>query len=395
MFGLFHLEKNETFRTGDPNIVRIGKSYLSTLMTMVDQPVIEELYNNQEVACRTAAHPFGLGQTYWLARALNRFGGLASPLAVRLDVTPPLVQRLMIVEAATDEWTVVPVGARLNALFAEQLDKIANEIKAIKAVPPAYSELYALYGFTEMRTVSKEAKKAANSLMPIICRYAHAMHTDEQQRKDDLALTLSFTNIERDFRQDYLNSVDEKGLEDFIARADKLSGNVASVTGEKREVWRRRVWDLAVLRRCRCLRRREGGEATGGWLLLLPSPEVMKVFDGKWWLRLGGSGVRRRGEGNQCGDAGNNQDLSSSQISTKNKLVIGQNQQEKIRSNSPDSRTAAADFRTCFGHTIEEFMGGVATSFDRIPVSINELQPLGFVPHPTSNLHMKFQAKRR
>ncbi|MCE5167245.1 hypothetical protein HAX54_044511, partial [Datura stramonium] len=82
---------------------------------------------------------------------------------------------------------------------------------------------------------------AANSLMPIICGYAHAMHTDEQQRKDGLALTLSFTNIERDFRvatqtytvlwQDYLNSVDEKGLEDFIARADKLSGNVASVAG--------------------------------------------------------------------------------------------------------------------------------------------------------------------
>ncbi|KAJ0447844.1 hypothetical protein HanRHA438_Chr17g0816841 [Helianthus annuus] len=117
MFGLFHLAKNHTFKKGDANMERIGITYINSLRTMVPPNIIEELKGNQEAGVCTAARPFGLAQTYWLVQALHNRLGLAVPLSLMLGVTPPPVQRLMIVDAAQKEWQNLPISRVLNDLF--------------------------------------------------------------------------------------------------------------------------------------------------------------------------------------------------------------------------------------------------------------------------------------
>ncbi|KAF5176442.1 hypothetical protein FRX31_033971 [Thalictrum thalictroides] len=68
MFGLFHLNKDHTYRTRDSNMERIWKSYVNTLRTLPNSGFIEGILNNLEPIVRTAPHPLGLAQCYYVAQ---------------------------------------------------------------------------------------------------------------------------------------------------------------------------------------------------------------------------------------------------------------------------------------------------------------------------------------
>lgn len=232
MFGLLHLNKNHTFITGDASMSRICTSYINTLRTMVPLSVIEELKGNMEVTCRTASHPFGLGQTYAVAMILHRISGLASPLDLRITVTPPLTQRLMIVSAAAAEWEQLPVGKTMTKLFEEMIVYIREEIKVIKGGPPHYSELHRYYGIQDMIRVSDQARDFANSMMPVVGGYANVMHVTGKDERDGIALAMSFLNVNRDSKaattafttlwNKYLDTLEEKDLGEFMTQAFTL-----------------------------------------------------------------------------------------------------------------------------------------------------------------------------
>jgi len=232
IFGLMHLNKNHTFITGDTNMDRVGDAYINTLRTMVSTSLIDEMRGQKEVVVRTAGHPFGLGQTYCVAKLMHRVNALASPLALRITVTPPLTQRLMIVQAAVKEWKQMPIGPTMTGLFHEQLTAIGAAIDAIYTNPPAYSELHNLYGEDTFRNVPEDAKSAADAMMPIVYGYASAFHTDGETSKDGLALAMSFANVQRDYKAaatvyeqlwtKYLEDVEGDGLVKFVESAYKI-----------------------------------------------------------------------------------------------------------------------------------------------------------------------------
>ncbi|XP_020592018.1 uncharacterized protein LOC110032662 [Phalaenopsis equestris] len=109
MFGILHLAKDRTYKSNDINMDRICASYIKTLRTDVTQYVdIDNMLAHKEAIARTGPHPFGLAQTLWIARVMGRHGLLTAPLALRLNATPPPVQRLMLAHACSREWANFP-----------------------------------------------------------------------------------------------------------------------------------------------------------------------------------------------------------------------------------------------------------------------------------------------
>jgi hypothetical protein len=233
MFGLFHLSKDHTFRSNDQHMDRIGKSYIKTLRTMNNAALIEEMVAHQESVVRTAAHPFGLAQTYFVAQYMAIHNKLASPLAVRTNVSPPPVQRFMIVKAAKHEWENLPVGRVLSNIYAEMLVRVDAMVAAIEECPPAYSALHALYGIDHQRVPTQEDYDAVNSLMPTVYGFAYSQHIDEQENKDGLALALSLENVRREKKSlastwhslwdGYFAKMDEGGLLEFARSAYEMA----------------------------------------------------------------------------------------------------------------------------------------------------------------------------
>lgn len=234
MFGLFHLNKDHTYRTGDSNMERIGASYLNTLRTGTNAALIESMLAAKEAFVRTCAHPFGLAQTYWLAQVMHRYSLLMSPLMIRFDVTPPPVQRLMIVNAAAKEWDGLPAGRTLTAMFRDDFDLIRSEVIRVKAQPPSYSGLYALYGDNAQLKLDAPVEEAISALMPAVYGYVMVTHVNERNERDGLALALSLKNVERDAKglvgswrnawEKYINDIDTHGLHEFIRQLAETMG---------------------------------------------------------------------------------------------------------------------------------------------------------------------------
>lgn len=233
MFGLFHISKDHTFRSNDQHMERIGKSYIKTLRTMSNATLIEEMITHQESVVRTAAHPFGLGQTYFVAQYMAIHNKLASPLAIRTSVSPPPVQRFMIVKAARHEWENLPVGRVLSNIYAEMLVKVDAVVASIEECPPAYSALHALYGIEVQKVPTQDEYDAVNSIMPTVYGFAYSQHIDEQENKDGLALALSLENVRREKKSlaatwhalwdGYFAKMDEGGLLEFAKSAYEMA----------------------------------------------------------------------------------------------------------------------------------------------------------------------------
>lgn len=103
IFGLFHLRKDNTFVRGNKNMNRIAKSYLETLKTADTENMM--MTNQMECLVRIAPHPFGLAQTYWLAKVMYKHQLLMPSLVPLFHyATPPSVQRIMVILSAAREW---------------------------------------------------------------------------------------------------------------------------------------------------------------------------------------------------------------------------------------------------------------------------------------------------
>lgn len=226
MFGLMHLAKDHTYRTGDNNMARVGTSYLQTLRTIPDPDVMAEIKEQHQAIIRTGPHPFGLGQTYFLAKYMKMMGLLASALHIRVGVTPPPVQRLYIVLAAVDEWTSLPVGMVLNRSYAPEIQSLREETALIDANPPAYSNLWRYYGLTEQSEVQRVAIVSANTMLPLVYGFAMAQHASDNEQRDGIALAASLDNVKRTQKAlcdtytkmwtDYSDKYADEGLEKFI-----------------------------------------------------------------------------------------------------------------------------------------------------------------------------------
>jgi hypothetical protein len=236
MFGLLHLNKDHTYRTGDANMERIGKSFLQTVRTITTTEVQTQFLGQQEILVRTAQHPFGLGQTYFVAKFMYRYSMLAEPLAIRINASPPPVQRIMIARAAYNEWGSIPAGQAISVLYDKNIGVIDAEAAQILVEPSRYSALHRLYGHDAMATVSEAAKEMAEALMPVVYGFAMSQHSDSGDNKDGIALALSLKNVAANRRtlselyqnmwSKYMESADQSGIVKFVNDALEAQRNM-------------------------------------------------------------------------------------------------------------------------------------------------------------------------
>lgn len=228
IFGLLHLNKDHTFRTGDVAMQRVGKAYLYTLRTYVPQAEMTELETHMEAILRTGPHPFGLAQTYCLAKHMARFSRLTPALMLRSSTTPPPVQRMMIVYAAMREMDGLPVGRMMIETFTSDLATLAAAIEQVKANAPAYSDLHQLYGYSNKAVLPQEINELVNSHMPCVYGYIQVTHVTDDNQKDGLGLALSLDNVAREARglvttykavwDKYMNAMQTAELADVIGQ---------------------------------------------------------------------------------------------------------------------------------------------------------------------------------
>jgi hypothetical protein len=229
LFGLLHLAKDHTFKTHEDDMKRIAVAYIRSLRTLVMPQVVDYMEQHIEAIVRTAAHPFGLGQTYFLARYLNQRHLLANALSLRVNATPPPVQRLYIVQAATDEWRSVAVGSQINDLYHQELSVVKRMIEEIDKDAPHYSGLYRIYGLAEQLKPSAESMACANALMPLVYGYAMSQHQAADGKKDGLGLALSLSNVVRSCKaaaemykvmwETYMGNMESEGLMESVRAA--------------------------------------------------------------------------------------------------------------------------------------------------------------------------------
>ncbi|KAG7575817.1 hypothetical protein ISN45_Aa03g002680 [Arabidopsis thaliana x Arabidopsis arenosa] len=68
IFGLFHLRKDKTYVRGNKNLNGIANSYLDTLKIADTENMM--MTNHKKCLVHIAPHPFGIAQTYWLAKVM-------------------------------------------------------------------------------------------------------------------------------------------------------------------------------------------------------------------------------------------------------------------------------------------------------------------------------------
>lgn len=243
MFGLFHLNKDHTYRTNDANMERIGTSYVGTLRTGVNDATFKTFDGFKEVLVRTAPHPFGLAQTYFLARVMGNYSMLTSPLAKRVDTTPPPVQRLFIMLTAIGEWAGVPSGKELVKLYEDEVDVMDAERQLVLASPPSYSDLHRCYGIAQRASMTDKTWGAINAVAPCVHGYVVVVHHSSDAKKDGLGYALSLDNIEREAKGQtsswasaWANHLD--GL-DGLSIVDYASANLATARAKKTKERRR------------------------------------------------------------------------------------------------------------------------------------------------------------
>lgn len=163
VFGLLHLSKDKTYVRGDENMNRIGNSYLESLK--IPDTVNMMMTKHKECLLRIAPHPFGLAQTYWLAKVMFKHQLLMPSLADRFNhATPPPVQRIMVILEAAREWENMPAGKDVLEMFSDKLARLRTWEIAIKEAPPRFSDLYRFYGCEEKMEISGEIRDDVQAL---------------------------------------------------------------------------------------------------------------------------------------------------------------------------------------------------------------------------------------
>lgn len=141
VFGLLHLSKDKTYVRGDEYIGRIGNSYLETLKTPDTANVITT--KHKECLLRIAPHPFGIAQTYWLAKVMYKHQLIMPYLALRFNLpTPPPIQRIIVILEAAREWENLPAARDVLEMFSANLSRLKTQEIAIKEAPPRYTDYF-------------------------------------------------------------------------------------------------------------------------------------------------------------------------------------------------------------------------------------------------------------
>jgi len=230
VFGALHLSRDHTYRPNEPAMVRIGEVFLNCLRTVASNPILEALRQLKKETLRTAMHPFGLAQTYYVHLWGSEFKITSEPLQVRRNITPPPVQRIKIASAALSQIGALPIGELIQRAFSTQTNIIRQAEADINSSPPSYSHLHAHYGIKDLKVVSVEASRAADALMPLVAGFAEAFYIRDagtaNARPIGLALAQSLNNVKRDqagivtlytnLFNDFADRAAKVGLETFI-----------------------------------------------------------------------------------------------------------------------------------------------------------------------------------
>jgi len=237
MFGLFHLNKDHTYKTGDANMNRVGTSYLTALRTIEGYDSHGPLEGQKEALVRTAAHPFGLAQTYWLAQVMHAHQLLSKPLMIRHSTLPPTVQRIAVAFTGMSEWLTMPVGRHMQEAYYDEYKAIEEAVKAAKASPPAFSDLYRMYGVEAKSVFHSDIKNAVDAVMPAVYGYVMAVHVEDGTRREGLGHSMALNNVARDMGaltklwtsawEKYFGRIDGQGLEEFAAAISNIRRRAA------------------------------------------------------------------------------------------------------------------------------------------------------------------------
>ncbi|WZZ63308.1 hypothetical protein YC2023_063415 [Brassica napus] len=195
--GLLHLSKDKTYVRGDEYMGRIGNSYLETLKTPDTANLL--MTNHKECLLRVAPHPFGIAQTYWLAKVMYKHQLIMPSLALRYNhPTPPPVQRIMVIREAAREWENLSPARDVLEMFSANLSRLKTQEIAIKEAPPRYSDLYRFYGCEKKIVMSSEVLADLTALMPATCGFAMVAHVSKDgKKKDGIALARCLKSVER------------------------------------------------------------------------------------------------------------------------------------------------------------------------------------------------------
>ncbi|CAL9219406.1 unnamed protein product [Arabidopsis halleri] len=200
IFGLFHLRKDKTYVKGNKTLNGIANSYLETLKIADTENMM--MTNHKKCLVHIAPHPFGIAQTYWLAKVMYKHQLLMPLLASFHYTTPPRVQRIMVILSAAREWENLPAGQDVLEMFSDKLARLKTQEIAIKEAPPRYSDLYRFYGCEKKMEISGEIWSDVIALMPATYGFAMVAHVSEDgKKKDGIALARCVMNVERDMKK--------------------------------------------------------------------------------------------------------------------------------------------------------------------------------------------------
>ncbi|KAF3609886.1 hypothetical protein DY000_02051585 [Brassica cretica] len=172
-------EEDKNYVRGDEYIGRIGNSYLETLKTLDTANVITT--KHKECLLRIAPHPFGIAQTYWLAKVMYKHQLIMPYLALRFNLpTPPPIQRIIVILEAAREWENLPAARDVLEMFSANLSRLKTQEIAIKEAPPS------------------EVLADLTALMPATCGFTMVAHVSKDgKKKDGIALARCLKSVER------------------------------------------------------------------------------------------------------------------------------------------------------------------------------------------------------
>ncbi|KAJ4871355.1 hypothetical protein Rs2_44562 [Raphanus sativus] len=201
VFGLLHLSKDKTYVRGDEYMSRICNSYLETLKTPDTSNVL--MTNHKECLLRVSPHPFGIAQTYWLAKVMCKHQLIMPSLARRYNLpTPPPVQRIIVILEAAREWENLPAARDVLEMFSYNLSRLKTQEVAIKEAPPRYSDFCRFHGCGEKKIeMSSKVLADVMALMPATYGFAMVAHVSKDgKKKEGIALARCLKSVERDMK---------------------------------------------------------------------------------------------------------------------------------------------------------------------------------------------------
>jgi len=204
VFGIQHLHNDHTYRPNDANMTRVNGSMFNALLTIskLYEEDMEQIRQHAAFTMRGAFHFLGLGGPYAVFRHAVAHQTATQALRVRELVGPPPVQKSEIALAGISALSSLPAAKGVQEAYRAQLAMASKLSDAVKKSPPAYSDLYYLYGEPEQLRHNAVESQMVADILPIVAGYANVFcqETDEEglTRRTGLALSRALANVARD-----------------------------------------------------------------------------------------------------------------------------------------------------------------------------------------------------